>query len=248
MAMGALSGCQGTADRGRAVHAASKPATATGTPSDGSLEGLTAPEISRRMSLAMNLVTSMTMEFSGVLQSKQVQVKIAATTDGVCAAAARLNGGTMQIIRTADRTAYIKGDARYWTSLSPKGKSFGALAANRWIRFPFTSAPGKRLSQSCEVANVLKTLQLAHESATKGAPATVDGKPVVTIKKKDRQGAVTYYVAAHGPSYLLKLTDQTGGTMTFGSFGKPVNVEAPPANQTIDFSLLGGDSGLGLNA
>ncbi|MCZ4120116.1 hypothetical protein [Streptomyces sp. H39-S7] len=247
-AVGALAGCQGTADRGRTVHAASKSANAAPAASDGSLDGLTAPEISRRLWDTMNGVNSMTMGMSGVLQGRQVQVKIAATRSGACAAAVRLNGGAMQVIRTADKVSYIKGDAAYWTSLGARGKTLGGLAADRWIRFPGTSAPGKRLSRSCDVANVVKTLQLEHDSATAGARATVDGKSVVTIKKKDRSGAITYYVAAQGPSYLLKLTDQTGLTMTFGSFDKPVNVAAPPANRTIDISRLGGDDGLGLDA
>lgn len=183
-----------------------------------------------------------------VVRGKPAQVKIAATRSGACAAAARMNGGTTQIVRTADRTAYVKGDAAYWSAMGPKGKAFGALAADRWIKFAATSTPGKRLSKSCDVANVVGILRSEHETATKGAPGTIDGKPVVTIRKRDRTGTATYYVAAQGPAYLLKVTDPTGPTMTFGSFDKPVNVTAPPANRTIDVSRLGGDSGLGLDA
>lgn len=247
-ALGAVSGCQSTVDRGRAVHSAAKPSGTAGGTSNGSLDGLTAPQISRRMADAMEFVTSMTMEFSGAVGGKQAQLKIAASSDGTCAAAIRQNGGTMQVIRTADRTSYIKADAAYWKTQSSKGKSIGELAGNRWIKFPATSAPAKRMSRSCDLMTIVKAMGQEHDTATKGGPGIVDGQPVVTIRKKDGQGTSTFSVAARGPSYLLKVEDRTGSAMTFGAFGKPVHVVAPPANQTVDISLFGGDSGLGLDA
>lgn len=243
--MGALSGCQGTAERGRAVHAASKPATATGTTSDGSLEGLTAPEISRRMWATMNAARSMTLDFSGVLRAKPAQMRIAMSMDGKCAAAVRQSGWTMQIIRTDDGTSYIKGDAGYWTALGPKGKSIGQLAGGRWIKFPAVSVPGRRLAASCDLDGFLGRMKLDHSSSTKSGTGTIGRQPVVTIRQKDPEGTNTLSVAAKGKPYLLKIASDKGElTMAFGAFDQPVNVTAPPANQTVDLSLFGGDKGL----
>ncbi|MDJ0343199.1 hypothetical protein QMK19_13485 [Streptomyces sp. H10-C2] len=249
-ATGALSGCQGgTSDRGSGARWAVEPSsTATGG-ANGSLDGLTAPEISRRMWDAMNSTTSMTLNFSGVLRTKAMRMKIAMSTDGKCAAAVGQSGWTMQIIRTDDGTSYIKGDPGYWKAMGPKGKSVGELAGSRWIRFPATSVPGRRMSRSCDMKAFLGKMKPNHTSSTKGGPGAVDGQPVVTIRQKDAAGTSILSVAAKGTPYLVKLASARDGlNVTFGDFGEPVRVAAPPANQTIDLTLFGGDSGLGLDA
>lgn len=243
-AVGALSGCQGTTERGRAVHAASKPVNATRAASDDSLDGLTAPQISRRMWDAMETTSSMTLEFAGVLRSKPLQMKVAMTTKGTCASAVRQEGWTMRVIRTDDGTAYIRGDAGYWTAMGARGTSIRELAGDRWIKFPSNSASGRRLAGSCDLNTVLDRIEPNHAASTKGGVGTVNGQPVVIIRQKESSGTSTLSVAAKGKPYLLRIASAEAMTVTFGAFDQPLHVTAPPANQTIDLSLFGGDSGL----
>lgn len=251
-AVGALAGCQGTAERGRTVHAASKSANASPATSGDSLDGLTAPEISRRMWDTMNATSSMTVDFSAVVRAKPLRMRIAMSTDGTCAGAATQSGWTMQIIRTDDGTSYIKGDPAYWAAMGPKGRSIGQLAGGRWITFPSTSVPGKRLAASCDMNSFLAKMRPNHDSSTRKGRDTLDGQPVVTVRQKDSSGVSTLSVAAKGKPYLLKVASD-GATrdavsVSFTAFGAPVHVAAPPANQTIDISLFGGGSDLGLDA
>jgi hypothetical protein len=251
-AVAALSGCRGTTEPGRTVHAASKSANASPATSGGSLDGLTAPEVSRRMWDTMNSASSMIMDFSAVLRAKPVRMRIAMSNDGKCAGAASQSGWTMQIIRLDDGTAYIKGEPAYWAAMGPKGRSIGQLAGNRWITFPSSSVPGRRLAASCDMDSFLAKMKPNHDSSTNKGRGTLDGQPVVTIRQKDASGTSTLSVAAKGKPYLLKVASDDGTqdavSVRFTDFGAPVHVAAPPANQTIDISAFGGGSDLGLNA
>ncbi|WP_277439983.1 hypothetical protein [Streptomyces sp. SPB162] len=186
----------------------------------------------------------MTLEFAGVLRAKPLQMKVAMTVKGTCASAVRQEGWMMQVIRVDDGTAYIKGDAGYWTAMGAKGKTIGELAGNRWIKFPSNSAPGRRLAGSCDLNTVLGRIKPNHAASTKGGAGTVNGRPVVIIRQKESSGTSTLSVAAKGKPYLLKIASADAMTITFGAFDQPLHVTAPPANQTIDLSLFGGDSGL----
>ncbi len=61
--------------------------------------------------------------------------------------------------------------------------------------------------------------------------------------KDDNGKPVTAWVAADDPHYILKMQVSQGsepGTITFCDFNKSVSVEAPPSDQVIDLSKLGG--------
>jgi hypothetical protein len=80
---------------------------------------------------------------------------------------------------------------------------------------------------------------------TRGEPTKVDGRPaipLVTTDKADKEGAYTFYVAAEGKPYLLKVVYQgpkDRSTTTFSAFDEPLDVRPPAEADVLDPSDIG---------
>lgn len=73
---------------------------------------------------------------------------------------------------------------------------------------------------------------------TKGSTRTIAGFPAIGVVDKGADGG-TLYVATTGQPVPLALQAKSDN-LTFGDYGTPVTVEAPPAAQVIDAATLPG--------
>jgi hypothetical protein len=80
--------------------------------------------------------------------------------------------------------------------------------------------------------------------ATKGEPTEIDGKPVIPVEVPNENvgdGTDTFYIAAEGKPYLLKVAYQGQhhrATTVFSAFNAPFDVRPPAAADVLDLSSL----------
>ncbi|MGW4285496.1 hypothetical protein ACWEIK_00955 [Streptomyces sp. NPDC004673] len=85
---------------------------------------------------------------------------------------------------------------------------------------------------------------------TKGARTELDGRPAIPVEVRDKPGqspfarepgTYTFYIAAEGTPYLLKLGYQgphNRTTTTFTHFNQPLTLPSPSPSDTLDLSTL----------
>ncbi|MFE7837916.1 hypothetical protein ACFU53_18275 [Streptomyces sp. NPDC057474] len=119
-------------------------------------------------------------------------------------------------------------------------KTVPAMRQKPWLRSPVSAAKGADGLADC----VWPFSSSSLGRARKDNPTEVDGEPVIPVKVTDAEfeGTFhTYYVAAEGKPYLLRIDyrDSHYRRITrFSGFGDPVDIQPPPAADVLDLSSL----------
>jgi hypothetical protein len=88
----------------------------------------------------------------------------------------------------------------------------------------------------------------SYKGATKGNPTELDGKPVIPVKVRDDEisgGMYTFYVAAEGKPYLLRIDHQEPPYLRiteFSRFNNRFALQPPAAVDVLDLSKLPSDA------
>ncbi|MFJ9544282.1 hypothetical protein ACIRPX_44755 [Streptomyces sp. NPDC101225] len=159
------------------------------------------------------------------------------TTDlkGKCAfESTSATGAGLEQIRI-DGTDYVRPNRTY---LEESGRHMGgADKQDRWVKVPVSkSQPGDGLSQC--------TYEFASfGQVDDGEPAKVNGVPAIPLKVTDeKDGSFTFYVAAEGKPYILKVVykgDEFDTTTSFSAFDGPLDVQPPDKAKVLDMSDIG---------
>ncbi|MFE1416165.1 hypothetical protein ACFW6F_36020 [Streptomyces sp. NPDC058746] len=143
-------------------------------------------------------------------------------------------------IHATPEVVHAKLDAEAWRAslTGPKAQEDAAVerAAGRWIRLTADQAEAKGIGQECRFSDPTMLLEEQDPQITRGASATVDGQPAVTLTHRAAGGGtVTDYVAAQGRPYLLKRT-QTGrlrSEITYYDFETVTQLRPPADSETV---------------
>ncbi|MGA4972470.1 hypothetical protein ACPCC5_27335 [Streptomyces pseudogriseolus] len=159
------------------------------------------------------------------------------TTDlkGTCAfKTTSVTGASLEQIRI-DGTDYIRPNRTY---LEESGRRMvGADEQDRWAKVPASkSQPGDGLAQC--------TREFASFGRVdKGEPTKVNGAPAIPLKVTDeKDGSFTFYIAAEGKPYILKVVykdDEFDTTTSFSAFDEPLDVQPPDRAKVLDMSGIG---------
>lgn len=247
-AAAALTGCGG--DKPDASAPLLKP-IATGAADNGPFRDLTARQVLDRSEMAMKDVPSMTADVTGLFEGEAMRARVVVTRTGMCAAAFRLDGDAVQLIGTGGKNLYMKADAGFWKAKGgPRGGAVAATLAGKWVKLPAKAVDSGDLSGFCTTSGLLDGLTDGDGALVKGHPTTVAGQPVLPIIQTASDETTTFYVAATGLPYLVKVSTPDGSdpaTGTFTDFGKPAHINRPPASETLDLSVLTGPDGDGFS-
>ena len=244
-----LSGCGGDKKDGAAPLV--KPVVTTSAAA-APFQDLTADEVLRRAETSMKAASSMTVDMSFVSDGKPMQIKEALTGSGKCAAAMRIEGTAFQIIAIGT-TGYLKADAHYWeTKGGSKGKAVAPLLAGKWVKLPPKLYAQSGFDTLCTIKGMIGTMSSDDNEGTlvKGHPTVLDGRPVLPLIHHKSGDVTTVYVTTTGNPYVVKVVTPSGpdrGSGTFGGFGKPAHIAAPPRSQTVDLSAYTGPDGDGFS-
>ncbi|WP_329122498.1 hypothetical protein [Streptomyces sp. NBC_01465] len=249
----ALAGCGGSDDGGKAKSSdgkgsSSSKRTAASTPDKAAdaLAGLSAEEIAKKAYSATKGAGTALANGTEVTDGDTTKMAISVTNGGggQCTGTMYSPKGAPAEIVGIGKATYMKGSDAFWTEMGG-GEDGGAMLKmlkGKWMKTGADSSGDE--DDFCSLASLLSHLKVNETAGvTKGADAEVDGKKAVTLVKKSGAETRTYYVAAEGQPYFLKVETKGGkepNSYTLTDFGKPVTATLPPASQVVDLDKLAG--------
>ncbi|MET8627158.1 hypothetical protein ABZW30_25935 [Kitasatospora sp. NPDC004669] len=231
-----------------ATTAAATP-TATPTPTAAALDTdkLSAQEIEKKTKDALAAATAFKMSGTIADEGGNMDMDLAMDNKGQCKGTMSLPGmGKVEIINDG-KASYLKGDSAFWTAISSKngGKDGGKVAEFLKGRYltGFDSDPQMKMMTSfCSLTDFSKQITDGKtKKAEKGAPGNINGLKTFSLKVTDDSGEQsTLHIATEGKPYPVRIeTDSAKDgktTINLTDFDKPLTVQTPPADNTIDFS------------
>ncbi|MGW0122166.1 hypothetical protein [Streptomyces sp. NPDC003327] len=224
-------------------------------PSPDPFEDLTPDQIADRAVTATQSATSLRMTGRVVTDEQPVDLDLALNDKNECTGRMKVAGGTAEL-RRADDITYMKGDETFWrASMASQGMPDAQIATTielikgRWLKIAPGQAGSDDLGGICDLKSLLADLgedKADRRGLTRGADGEVDDTPVATLVKKKAGGeTTTVSVAREGKPYILKMVKTGGdepGSIVLSDYDKPVKVEVPPADETVDLSRLNGEA------
>lgn len=150
------------------------------------------------------------------------------------------NGQTVNLLRIGT-SAYLKGDAAFWTALA--NAEVAKIVANKYVKVPATSKDFSDFAEFTDLGSLIATLK------ADGTISKIPGKPVsgvatVGLKDDDPENGGVLYIANVGKPYPLLIEPTkpatTGEGVAFDEWDRPTTLSEPPAAQVLDMSKLGG--------
>ncbi|MFF9338424.1 MULTISPECIES: hypothetical protein [unclassified Streptomyces] len=229
------------------------PAPAPAAPSPDPFDGLTPAQIADRAVDATRSADSLRMTGKVVSDGQDLDVDFSVDDKGSCQGRIGVDEGDAELRRVDDVT-YMKGDEAFWRiSMTAQGVPENQIAPvielveGRWLKIGPGQAGSADLDEVCDLDSLLDDLgrdEDARAGLTRGPDREVDRAPVATLVKKESGETTTVSVAQEGKPYIRQVVRTGGdepGSMTLSEFDRPLEVTAPPADETVDLSRL--DSG-----
>ncbi|MFG2114591.1 hypothetical protein ACGFRB_18460 [Streptomyces sp. NPDC048718] len=221
----------------------------SGPEATGPFGNMTGAQISDKALAATKGADSLTMDVNMRMSDGRVKAKVSTDREGRCVGTIQVGGtGSADLIRTADKAAYIRFDERMIKG-QVEGESAEVQAAvlkelkGRWMKVDPKDPDMKDMLHLCGLHELLADFETSSGAGTvKDAETTLDGKKALVLTQREGGEKTTAYVATEGTPYLLKIGVTGGkepGTIGFSDFGKPVRVTAPAKKDMVDEKMLG---------
>ncbi|MFE7560601.1 hypothetical protein [Kitasatospora sp. NPDC057500] len=205
---------------------------------------LSAEEIQKKAKDALAGAGSVKVAGSVGNGAEKMTIDLALDTKGQCKGGITMPGmGKFELLGDG-KQVFLKPDAEFITNVAGGGAE-GAKAAEllkgRYIAGVQDDPEMKELTTACNLKELTKSFLDDGKSTdlTKGSAGTVNGAKTFSVKSKNSSGdEVVLHVATEGTPYPLRVekTGDDGGQMDFTEIDKPLTVQAPPADQVIDYS------------
>jgi hypothetical protein len=218
-------------------------ATTSAAPSSaaagGGVADLSATEIFTRTKAAFKKADTVRLKGSGASGATKFAIDMSYATAGDAAGTVS-NGGQTIELRRVGQTVYVKADQAFWTKSA--GAAVGQLLGGKYLKAPLSDPRVKQLGAFTDKNSFADEVLSPANTVTKGDTKTIRGVPAIGLVDKSSTGSATLYVATTGEPVPLQLTPSSGGgnegSFDFLDYGKPVQVAAPPAAQTVDSTKL----------
>ncbi|MQS12934.1 hypothetical protein F7Q99_11675 [Streptomyces kaniharaensis] len=237
---GGATACGDNKDTGNDTAAASS-AAATKLDTDK----LSAQDIQKQTKDALASATSVKLKGTVAADDGAMEFDLAMDTKKQCTGTVTNPAvGKVEIISDG-KTSYLKPEAKFWTAIF--GPEAGAKATElfkgRYLT-GFDSDPKMQsLASACDLAALTKNFVEggANSKLEKGSAGDVNGVKTFGIKAtNDKGGQSVIHVATEGKPYPMRIekTSAKSGTgkVDLTDYDKPITVQAPPADNTIDFA------------
>ncbi|MDH6145402.1 hypothetical protein [Kitasatospora acidiphila] len=245
-ACGGSRGSSGKAAAPASVAApASTSAAAGASPSVPDLSSMSADQVVDQIRATMGAVSTVHVAGYAMSDGQKMTLDVSADKNKNCTGTVTTGDtGSIELIHNSAGT-WIKPDATYWKNMAAQkgnpqaGDAVAELFKGRWLT---GAQDDPDLQGMADVCGVLAGLDEAlnedstKSSAHKGDYAFVDGARALTVNVTDDSGPSILYPAADEQPYLLRVVNNgsDGGIVDLSDFNKPVDVQAPPADQVID--------------
>ncbi|MED7948034.1 MULTISPECIES: hypothetical protein [unclassified Streptomyces] len=208
-------------------------------------EKLSAQEIEQATKDALSAATSVKITGDIAMDEGKMTIDLALDTKSQCTGTMSMPGmGKFEIISDG-KQSYVKPDKEFWTAIAGKeGAKAAELFKGRYLS-GLQDSEMKDLTSVCNLKDFTAKIvsdDSGKSEATKGGAATVNGQKAFSLKVKDRKGEEsTIHVATEGKFYPLRVEKKSGtegGQIDFTDYDKPLTIQAPPADNVIDFAKL----------
>lgn len=222
--------------------APSQAGTSSSAAAGDDLSALPAAEILTRAKAAIQGAKSVHLTGGGTSGSDSFEIDMRYGAEGAATGTVSSGGQTIELRRDGE-TIYLKAPAAFWQS-SGAGAEAAKLFGDKFLKAPLTDQRvGQLATFTDKDAFVSQVLDPGGE-LTKGDTKDIRGtKAVGLVSKGGTDDGGTLYVAAEGQPYPLQLAPDAAGSdqgqLDFLDYDAPVDVEVPPAAETVDVAQLG---------
>lgn len=217
-----------------ALLAGCSPKAATPSTSPSVAQGisaLSAKEIVEKSSAALKKAGSYRMKGDVVNEGDKMAMDVKVQGSDILALISMGDQGSITLLVVGGAT-YFQADATFWNKTAGvDAKTYNSMFKDKWVK---SKAGDTDLKEFTDLTDADKFLDSeGAESLTKGENTTINGKAAVTLKDSGSDGG-TFYVAAEGEPYPLRLDNGADGTIDFSDFGaKFDDIKAPAADKVI---------------
>jgi hypothetical protein len=153
--------------------------------------------------------------------------------------------GTMKLLHNSTNT-WIQPDAAFWQTMATQqghaqqGPAIAAALKGRWLSAPPGDQNMQQIAAMCGLLAHFGDDTSKDSGDTKGTPTTINGTAVLPINTTGDSGPSTVYVATQGQPYALRIVSKgsDASTMDFSEFNAPFTVQAPPADEVLDYTMF----------
>ncbi|WP_409059554.1 hypothetical protein [Streptomyces sp. SYP-A7185] len=198
-------------------------------------DGMSADKIAKKAADASKGAGSFRVSGEGKQDAKTVKVDFSVAKSGDCKG--KMDGGkggVAELLVSGDNQ-YMKGDEAFWKdAMGGSGQAATLKLEDKWVKTPNAKGEGVCDADAMFRSKELKKLKREKDSE-------VDGKKAAVLTKDDAGKKTTFYVAAEGKPYFLKVVTsgkEDPGTMHFSDYGKTVTVKAPASSEIMDMEEL----------
>ncbi|AQS71275.1 hypothetical protein [Streptomyces pactum] len=215
---------------------------------DKPFDGQSADDIAAKAVEATRQAKSMHVTGDNRLENgSTVTIDVSVDQEKNCQGTIR-TGGSQADVRHTDATLYLRGDEQYWRNALKQqpdaARKMAPKLQDKWVKMPANDAATAGVCDKQGLIAAMDEDKSERRGMKRGDTTEVDGKEALKLTKKGSAGeTLALYVATEGEPYILKTTTEGGknpGSVTFSDYGKPVNPEQPPADQTVDMKELAG--------
>jgi hypothetical protein len=223
-------GCGSSSVAGRGSPAPSP------TPTGNGVADLSAPEILARAKTAFQNADTVRIKGWVLDEGRHLGLDVHIKGSAGGRGTLTIDGQSLEILRIG-QTGYLKGDEAFWRGQTGNAEA-AKLLKGKYLAFPTTNPEFKDLAGFTDVKAIGGKLADAAK-VKKGSRQPIRGIETVGLIEAGPDGSVLY-VALQGKPYPLRSVPNEGGAVDYLDYGKPVSLTAPPADQVIDISKLGG--------
>ncbi|MEV5505656.1 hypothetical protein [Streptomyces orinoci] len=201
----------------------------------GELDKLSGKEMADKAKQALMSATSLHIKVARADGTGKT-VDLSVNRQGDCMGTASNQGASVELIKIGDRV-WMKPDDAYWQQHSNRSEA-GKLFKGHYLYGTTADDKLKKTTRMCNLAAVQASMAKdsdSNDGFTKGAPATVNGQPVIPLTNPKK---TVIDVAATGKPYPLEIIEAGKSKVDFSDFDKPVQPKEPPADQTVDIAKL----------
>ncbi|MET8544775.1 hypothetical protein ABZW03_29645 [Kitasatospora sp. NPDC004799] len=206
---------------------------------------LSAEDIQKQTKDALASATSLKMAGTIGSDGEAMEMNLTLDNKSQCTGTMAMPGmGKFEIISDG-KTSYVKPDTAFWTAMGgPNGAKAAELFKGRYLT-GFESDPSMgSIASVCNLAEFSKKITESKndkDKVEKGSAGTVNGVKTFSLKATDSDGEVsTIHVATEGKPYPVRIehsgSKDGNGKIDFSEFDKPLTVQVPSADNTLDFT------------
>jgi hypothetical protein len=150
----------------------------------------------------------------------------------------QIGGHTLQIVRRNGHD-YAKADAGFWRTYGPpnlRDPDRVAKIEGKWVRGNLYSS-GLPVGRFLDFHDDLWEALVNGKQFAKGDRVVINGVPSIAVTSNY---IGTVYVATEGEPNVVRVLADNGTFFDYSEYGKPVVIDEPPADQTVDLDTVTG--------